>query len=298
MEYADQYKQVQSVKSESMLRHLVLSYLATFYKVTGQISSSAKRNRVQFLYLHHLFKDEEESFRNMLRILSRGNHFINYSEAVDRIMNGEIDKPYIAVSFDDGLKNSLSAAKIMDEFGIRACFFLCTSMVGETDYQKIKKLCFQIRMPTTEFMSWGDVEALVKKGHEIGGHTATHPNLAQLSVPEIEAEITESFDVLAKRLGCVKHFAWPLGRFSHFSPDAARIVFAARYQSCASAERGCHVSPQPERKRSSLCIRRDHIIARWPVNHILYFIAKNSRLSSIRSNQWPTGWREIIERVN
>ena len=283
------------LNSQRVLRHIVLSSLASCYRLTGQIPSALEKNRVQFLYLHHLFEDEKDAFRNLLMLLSRRHSFISYSEAVDRILQGKVERPYIAFSFDDGLKNCLGAASIMNEFGIKACFFLCTSMVGETDYAKIKEFCLQkIHMPPVEFLSWLDVERLLKDGHEIGSHTITHRRLAQISTDEIQAEIAGSFELLTKRIGSVKHFSWPGGRFFHFSPPAARVVFETGFISCASAERGCHLASQPEIREPSLCIRRDRIVAKWPIKHILYFMARNSRMASIHNNQWPLGWLETI----
>jgi len=296
MKFTTQYEQVYSVDLRSIIRDVVISGLATFYQITDKISSALGRNRIQFLYLHHLFEDEEDSFRNLLLVLSQRHRFISYSEAVQKILQGNIERPYISLSFDDGLKNCLGAARIMKEFGIKVCFFLCTSMVGETNYQKIKEFCAKrIHFPPMEFMSWDDVEILLKEGHEIGSHTMAHSNLTQLSVRKIQAEITESFQVLTKRVGSIKHFAWPYGRFFHFSPTAAKIVFETGFKSCASAERGCHVTAQSERQEYNLCIRRDHIIAKWPINHILYFLAKNSRKASIQNNYWPSGWLATIQ---
>src|ERR1700720_330956 len=126
-----------------IVRHVALSTLAKFYETTGQMSPALKRNRIQFLYLHYLFEEDEKSFRKLLEKLSADHRFISYSEAVDKILGGDIERPYIALSFDDGLRNCLNAAQIMNEFGIRACFFVCGSMVGEADYQKIKEFCLQ-----------------------------------------------------------------------------------------------------------------------------------------------------------
>lgn len=294
-EYVTQFKQVYSVDCRSALRHIALSALSTFYEVTGQISSTQSKDRVQFLYMHHVFEDEEDSFCSLLRNLSNEYRFISYSEAVDKILRGNIDGSYLAISFDDGLKSCLRAAQIMNEFGIKACFFLCPSMIGEKDYQRIKAFCSRrLHMPPIEFLSWDDVEALLKRRHEIGSHTMTHLDLAQLTRTQLETEIAGSFEILARRIGGVKHFSWPYGRFSNFSPTAASIVFETGYVSCASAERGCHVA-HSEKQVSSLCIRRDHVIAKWPVNHILYFMTRNSQTASLHNNLWPPGWRQIIQ---
>jgi len=58
--------------------------------------------------LHHLHSDEIVPFRMLLQIIMEDHYFINYSDAVEKIRSGHIDKPYIAISLDDGLKSSLN----------------------------------------------------------------------------------------------------------------------------------------------------------------------------------------------
>jgi len=293
-EYATPYGAEAELSARRMARRLALSSLGGLYKLTGRLSY-LRQNRIQFIYLHHLFPEEEMAFREVLRALGRHHSLISYSEAVERLWQGRIDRPYIAISFDDGLKHCRRAAEILDEFGVSGCFFICPSIVGETDYERLKEFCARkFSMPPTEVMTWDDVETLVKNGHEIGSHTMTHPVLSRISRERMRSEVGGSYECLTRRLGAVKHFAWPEGRFFHFNPAAAKTVFDAGFQSCASAERGCHVT-QPEPPQYGLCLRRDYIPARWPWSHIVYFLAANSRKASAKNNQWPDGWFEWIQ---
>ena len=99
-------------------------------------------------------------------------------------------------------------------------------MIGETEYCRIKEFCSsELDRPPMRFLSWDDVETLLQAGHEIGSHTVNHPNIAQLSVGQMQTEIAESYEKLVQRIGSVEHFSWPLGRFFHFTPVAARTVF-------------------------------------------------------------------------
>jgi peptidoglycan/xylan/chitin deacetylase (PgdA/CDA1 family) len=244
--------------------------------------------------MHHLQPDEIGPLRKLLKRLKEDHCLIIYSDAVEKIKRGNIDRPYITITFDDGLKSSLRASQIIKEFGTRACFFICPSVIGQKDDQKIKEFCSQkIHRPPMEFLNWDDVEILMKEGHEVGSHSMNHENLGGLPIDRIQAEIVESFEILRKRIGGVRHFAWPYGRFSEFTPAAARIVFETGFQSCASAERGCHVLKR-EGDDFSLCIRRDPIMAKWPLSHILYFLSRSSKRASILDNQWPLGWLEAI----
>lgn len=286
--YVTQYKDVRSVNTRSLLRFCALSGLAVMYKITNKMSSGLQRNRVQFLSLHHVFENEEKSFRKLLRVLSEQHHFTSYSQAVHKILTGNIDRPYVVLSFDDGLRACLRAAQIMGEFGIKGCFFLIGSMVGEKRYQKTKAFCAErLHLPPVEFMSWDEVETLLKEGHEVGCHTMTHPDLTKLSVEQLEAEIQQSYDLLREKVGNIRHFAWPYGKFSRVTRTAVELVFQTGFESCASTHRGCHVT---QCEKLDLCIRRDHTIAKWPTNHTLYFLAKNSQMASVRKNGWPQEW--------
>lgn len=258
------------------------------------MSASAGESCVQFLALHSVFEDEEEPFRRLLRALSKEYGFVGYSTAVSKVLSGRIDGRYLAISFDDGFKNCLRAARIMAEFGISACFFLVGSMIGETEHRIIKEFCRQrLGCPPIEFLGWEDLAALVEQGHEIGGHTLNHCNLVEASGSQLQEEIAGSFELLQRRLGSVRHFAWPYGRFFHFSASAAKVAFDTGFVSCASGERGCHANRAPIDERM-LCLRRDHLIPAWPLPHIRYFLAKSRRSAHHETELWPQGWSSTI----
>ena len=73
-------------------------------------------------------------------------------------------------------------------------------------------------------------------------HTFGHINIAETNMNEVEDNINQSFELINKRCGEVSHFAYPYGRFFHFNRKAYDLVFKAGFISCASAERGCHIS--------------------------------------------------------
>lgn len=239
--------------------------------------------------LHHVFDDEEAPFRALLTTLSKSHHFIGYSEAVERIQRGAIDRPYLCLSFDDGLKNGRRAAQIMSETGAKACFFVCPPM-AEAPYQEVARFCAErLAMPPTEMLSWNDMEQIVALGHEIGSHTLSHPDLSGIGADQIAEEVGRSREQIIRRLGRADHFAWPFGRFRDMSSRAASEVFRAGYASCASAERGCHTSPVPK-ERESLCLRREHCVAFRPQSHSLYFLARSAQRASGADDTWPADW--------
>ena len=95
-----------------------------------------------------------------------------------------------------------------------------------------------------------------------------------------------SRQVLLERCGVARHFAYPYGRYFHFSAAAMAEVFKAGFDSCASAERGCHTCEAPVAK-DRLLLRRDQIVAGWPLAHNMYFIRRHARLPHLASDEWP-----------
>jgi peptidoglycan/xylan/chitin deacetylase (PgdA/CDA1 family) len=59
-------------------------------------------------------------------------------------------------------------------------------------------------------MDWGQVKTLVSKGHLVGSHTMTHPNLAFLQVEDVRRELSDSKHKIETRVGApVQHVSYP-----------------------------------------------------------------------------------------
>ena len=287
-------RRVRPASARDHARHALLSGLASLAELRGVVDSALARPRVQFVYLHHVFADEEEGFRTLLRELAIRHEFIGHGEAVTRVRDGRIDKPYVSVSFDDGFADNERAARILEEFGARGCFFVCPGIVGERDPRRLAEFCAnRLEFPTTTpFLDWTQLEGLVARGHEIGGHTMTHPDLGETAPDEAASEIHESYESLVRRLGNVRHFAWPRGRWVNMTVAARDAVFAAGYETCSSAVRGAHVAPAPG-PSANLCIRRDHVLANWPMSHVRYLLMRNAVAADATTNQWPAEYPRV-----
>jgi peptidoglycan/xylan/chitin deacetylase (PgdA/CDA1 family) len=231
-----------------------------------------------------VFEDEEHAFQNLITDLVRDHVFLPYGESIKRVCTGNIDRPYLAISFDDGLASCLRAGRILAGQGISACFFVVVGMVGEQDADRVAEFCRQrLDMPPTALLDWDGIEELRSLGHEIGSHTMSHARLSELDDDGLAAELDESQRVLTDRLGRAAHFAWPYGHFADAFPGITARARSAGFDTCAANERGAHtVRAQPER----LCVRRDHVLARWPVRHIRWFLARNAMRTSAATNEF------------
>jgi peptidoglycan/xylan/chitin deacetylase (PgdA/CDA1 family) len=296
-EYTSHSGKMNATSLRSVARHAALSSLGLAGRWSGRFERVMTTDAIQFLYLHHIFDDEARLFEAMLKKLGERHVFISYSEAVQRVQKGDIDGSYIALSFDDGFKNCVRAGEIMEELGISGCFFLISSMIGEKRFEVTSEFCErQLNVPPIEFVDWSDVDALMKMGHEIGCHTVTHANLSELSRRGLQEEVGPALETLTRHCGPIPHFSWPYGTFGHFSTEAAKVVFESGFESCASAVRGCHVSPHTG-QASALCLRRDHVMPVWPKSHLDYFMARNRTDASGDENLWPSDWRLSIGDV-
>lgn len=261
-------------------RHLALDVLASASAV-GHQPESLRTPRVHNLYLHEVPPDEERRFRELLRwLVSTGHTFIPYGEGIQRCISGGIDRAYVTFSFDDGFRSNVRAAAILEEFGASGCFFVVTDFIGCTSLPEARSVLGPgIAEPA---MSWSDLESLRDAGHEVGNHTRTHKNLATLSPAQIEDEILSARDELIGRLGSVEHFAWPLGRWQHFSTHA-RDVATKHHVSTASAERGAHGA---DPAGLGYCPRRDHIMTTWPLRHMQHFVTRSATRAQ-EPKPWP-----------
>lgn len=290
MSYATQYAQVKAYAPQGMrgiLRHVALDGLALLKSAGSRTDKALQLPRVQFLYIHHTFSDELEGLRLLIKDLAQHHSFISHSEGVERVLSGTIDRPYIAFSSDDGFKNNLLGARVLSEYGIKACFFINPGLIGLREVDRIRTICSErFHFPPVEFLRWNEVEELQQLGHEIGSHTMEHRNMGKLEASTVREDLQQSKAILEQHCGPITHFAYPYGRFTDITAQGFRDVFAAGYGSCASAERGCHIA-SPGWKPEELCVRRDHILLDWPLAHVRYFLAMNALKASTENNHYP-----------
>lgn len=266
IEYSSQIKQ--SVKSviRTKIRSLALDVLSLNNK-----NSLLKKPRIQFLYFHHIFKNEEKKLADIIKSLSKHHSFLSHSEAIKKLGTGDIDKPYLSFSSDDGFKNNLKCIDIFNDYNISCCFFICPQFIGLKETAAISKTKFHL--PPIEFLTWEDVDILKKNGHEIGSHTMNHLRLSEITNQQIIEELTISKEAIETKLGKQPiHFAYPYGLKKDISNFALETVNNLGYASCSSAIRGAYTNKVDITKE---LILRDQVIFNWKQSHINYFLQKN-----------------------
>ncbi|MCW5765764.1 MAG: polysaccharide deacetylase family protein [Phycisphaeraceae bacterium] len=280
----------------SALRSAAIDGMALAQAVSGRGRRLGSVPRVQFIYSHHLFEDEVPGFERLIRSLRREYEFVSHSRAVELLRSGMVDRPYAALSFDDGLANMAVAGDILHKMGIPACFFVCPGMVGQTDRATVARWCrSNLNKPPAPLLNWTQIQRLLDQGHEIGSHTHTHVNLGRVSATEAEHELGASREELLRRLGpaSARHFAWPFGWFHHMTSAAAAFAYRVGYESCAAAMRGAHGRELAGHARP--CLMRDVFVASQRPHRLQALLLRNVGRMDGSGRTWPESWRPAIE---
>jgi len=91
------------------------------------------------------------------------------------IYSVEREDKKIAISFDAayGDEYTLDILDTLDKYNVKSTFFLVKFWIDKYPHQ---------------------VKEIYKRGHDIGNHSATHPNMSQLSKEQMEKEINDTGD--------------------------------------------------------------------------------------------------------
>lgn len=134
-------------------------------------------------------------FEAMLQFLARGGYVSCFP---DDVQSGASEKRVI-LTFDDGSRDQLPAADLMEKYGFRGIFFVIP-----------RRLSGSSRSMTAE-----EVQKLAGRGHRIAPHGYSHQMMPE-SPQEVEASIDSSLPVLRRILGpgySGRDFAFPFGHY-------------------------------------------------------------------------------------
>jgi peptidoglycan/xylan/chitin deacetylase (PgdA/CDA1 family) len=111
----------------------------------------------------------------------------------------------ISLTFDDGNANQLAAASAMNTLKMKGTFYVVSGFVGAAGY-----------------FTRADLDGLKAAGHEIGGHTVNHPDLAVLPADEVARQICNDRSTLMSWGYTVKSFAYPFASSIPANETAAK----------------------------------------------------------------------------
>lgn len=257
------YRENWRLTARYRLRQIALDALWMRVSANDQMRRLNDLPRLQILYTHDIPDSTLPQIRELLKRLAQHHTFVSYDDAVSRIASGAIERPMIAVALDDGLAVNTTLLDLFDAFGVCACFFVIGTAIGLAG---TTQFCRQtLHIPPHNFLSWNDLERLLKRGHLIGAHTMTHPDLTTLSTGQAQDEIGGCRELLLKRLGQCDHLAWPYGRATDPLTQFAKTV---GFKSIGTGSRGDYTQ-----SGDVFRLRRDAWFAEAPARNVFTLMA-------------------------
>lgn len=118
---------------------------------------------------------------------------------------------WIVCTFDDGYRGLNDyALHILNKYGFTATVFVCTSLIGKDNKWNNKDAVLR------QHLNMNELQHLHQHGWEIASHGVSHFNLLKLTDEELEYELKQSYDFLAKEWGEVLTYAYPYGAYNTF----------------------------------------------------------------------------------
>ncbi len=166
------------------------------------------------------FTVSPDTFRRHLELVAASGRVALSIEELCLALNGDLPlrQPAVVITFDDGFSDLADVVTTeLANWRLPATMYLTTGFIDG-------------RSPGGDLMlSWNGVRELVDAGHDIGGHSITHPELDTVGRRGAHTEIVDCRHELQDRTGLpIRSFAYPHG----YSSRAVRqIVRDAGYES-------------------------------------------------------------------
>ncbi len=182
---------------------------------------------------------------SMLR--SRGYEGLTFSEWERRRVANELPQRSVVVTFDDGYASTLKAVPILEGLGLPGTVFPVVSFIESGE-----ALCWPgiSHWNGTEHehelgpLDWDQLADLVSAGWEVGSHTLSHPDLIEVDDDVLRAELEDSREAIATRLGSCETIAYPYG---HADERVAAAAARAGYLAGCTLSR-FHLVDEPYRR--------------------------------------------------
>ncbi len=186
----------------------------------------------------------------------------------------------VLITFDDGYRdNHAVAAPILERHGMKGVFYITVDCVEqqklpwfcrlrhafagrpEPEYVAAAARCATLAGAAQEafladteralgappfapadrlMMTWDEVRDLHRRGHTVGSHTLSHPNVAQAAPADRPRELQESKRRLEEVLGAeVRHFSYPSPRLQpHWTEETVAACAEAGYETAVTTTPG------------------------------------------------------------
>ncbi|MCG7987549.1 MAG: polysaccharide deacetylase family protein [Candidatus Thiodiazotropha weberae] len=214
---------------KSYINNFIVWLVRIFNKLTNYDNSV-------IILMYHSISDEcdtsdtlartvsKDLFRKQLQFIKKkGYNIISLEKAVHGMINKNIERNSICITFDDGYEdNYTNAFPILSELSVPATIFLVSSYITNAkDFEHLaKKSIFEKSMnisQITEMLAHKDIITF-------GSHTKTHKRLSDLPLDEAKSELENGISEL-KELGITPTlFAYPYGGRKEQNSEYIKIL--------------------------------------------------------------------------
>lgn len=147
------------------------------------------------------YKHEIKEFYNNLDVIKKAN--IPVTLVCD--INLYLPDVFLTLTFDDGGKSAMFIADAIEKYNWRGHFFITTSMIDSKN-----------------FLSKEEIRDLYQRGHVIGSHSHSHPDIFyHLSYEDMLKEWEVSRDILSEIIGSKVYCASIPGGEMNFNSQAS-----------------------------------------------------------------------------
>ena len=117
----------------------------------------------------------------------------------------------VTLGFDDSTENQMTAVQLLNQRGLKGTFYVISGLIGTSN---------------GFYMSRADLDAIAAAGHEIAGHTLTHPDLTTVSLTQVQQEICDGRTQLQSWGFNPISFAYPFGSYNASVESVAKSCYA------------------------------------------------------------------------
>lgn len=206
-----------------------------------------KKYEMPVIMYHRVIKDESEKgvhgtyvtveqFEEQMKYLKKkGYETVTFKDMLnDRYKQRfDKDKKWIMLTFDDGYKDNYeNAFPILKKYQFKGIIYILDGI----EYNK-----WDVDNPGNPerkftLMNQDELLEMQNYGIEFGGHTSTHPRLAELSIEQVKSEIINSKSNIEKIVGReLLSFAYPYGSLNE---EVKRIPQEAGYKFAVATDSG------------------------------------------------------------
>lgn len=249
----------------------------------------APKNDLVVLNYHGTPKKFLNNFRLQVNFFQDRFHIISPLE-LEAFFEDKLeasDKPYLLFSFDDGTRNNLYAAEVLNKYDLRALFFVVPEFVKcrhESQSEYFLKNINPISDPQIDdtredimAMSWRELGELVAAGHEVGSHSATHTmKVSGADCRSRQYEVVESRRMLAEGLSLhpdrIRSFCGPIDTLLSVGLTELTLI-RDNYRFFFSTFPGSNLKP-----KNPYFIKRVHVEAFWMLSTVKFALSNLERI--------------------